>query len=111
MGVEPHPLFRRDGDDLHLTVPVAVHEAALGIRAEVPTVSGRAKVRIPPGTQSGQRFRLRGRGAPSPLGGPAGDLVISVRIVLPPVIDERSKELMRELGRINTEDVRAELLR
>lgn len=111
VGVEPHPLFRRDGDDLHLTVPVAVHEAALGVRAEVPTVSGRAKVRIPPGTQSGQRFRLRGRGAPSPLGGPAGDLVISVRIVLPPVIDERSKELMRELGRINTEDVRAELLR
>ena len=92
-------------------MPVAVHEAALGIRAEVPTVSGRAKVRIPPGTQSGQRFRLRGRGAPSPLGGEPGDLVISVRIVLPPVIDERSKELMRELGRINTEDVRAELLR
>ena len=111
VGVELHPLFRRDGDDLHLTVPVAVHEAALGIRAEVPTVSGRAKVRIPPGTQSGQRFRLRGRGAPSPLGGEPGDLVISVRIVLPPVIDERSKELMRELGRINTEDVREELLR
>ncbi len=109
--VEPHPLFRREGDDLHLAVPVAVHEAALGVRAEVPTVGGRASVRIPPGTQSGQRFRLRGRGAPSPGGGASGDLVITVRIVLPQVIDERSKELMRELGRLNTEDVRAELLR
>jgi molecular chaperone DnaJ len=109
--VEPHPLFRREGDDLHLVVPVAVHEAALGVRAEVPAIGGRATVRIPPGTQSGQRFRLRGRGAPSPVGGPPGDLVINVRIVLPQIIDERSKELMRELGRIHTEDVRAELLR
>jgi molecular chaperone DnaJ len=109
--VEPHPLFRREGDDLHIVVPVAVHEAALGVRAEVPAIGGRATVRIPPGTQSGQRFRLRGRGAPSPVGAEPGDLVISVRIVLPQIIDERSKELMRELGRIHTEDVRAELLR
>jgi molecular chaperone DnaJ len=109
--VEPHPLFRREGDDLHLVVPVAVHEAALGVRAQVPTIGGRATVRIPPGTQSGQRFRLRDRGAPSPQGGAPGDLVITVRIVLPQIIDERSKDLMRELGRIHTEDVRADLLR
>ncbi len=111
VAVEPHPFFRREGDDLHLVVPVAVHEAALGVRAQVPTIGGQATVRIPPGTQSGQQFRLRDRGAPSPLGGEPGDLVITVRIVLPEVIDERSKELLREFGRIHTVDVRADLLR
>src|SRR5258706_16410677 len=63
--VQPHPLFRREGDDLHLVVPVAVHEAALGARVEVPTLEGPARLRVPPGTQSGQRFRMRERGAPS----------------------------------------------
>ena len=109
VAVDSHPLFRREGDDLHLVVPVAVHEAALGARVEVPTIGGSARVRIPPGTQSGQRFRLRGRGAPSPPRGAPGDLLIEVRIVLPRVLDERSKELMLELRRIHTEDVRAGL--
>ena len=63
--VEPHPVFRREGDDLHIVVPVAIHEAALGARVEVPSLDGWARVRIPPGTQSGQRFRLRERGVPS----------------------------------------------
>ena len=110
VAVDPHPLFRRDGDDLHLVLPVAVHEAALGARVDVPTISGPARVRIPPGAQSGQRFRLRGRGAPSPQTGEPGDLVVDVRIVLPRLLDERSKELIRELGRIHTEDVRAGLV-
>ena len=109
VGVDAHPLFRREGDDLHLVVPVAVHEAALGARVDVPTIGGSARVRIPPGTQSGQRFRLRGRGAPSPGSGQTGDLLVEVRIVLPRVLDERSKELMHEFGRIQTEDVRAGL--
>ena len=105
--VEPHPLFRREGDDLHLVVPVAVHEAALGARIEVPTLDGAVRLRVPPGTQSGQRFRLRERGVPSPRGGGRGDLVVEVRLVLPAVLDERSKELLREFGRINGEDVSA----
>ena len=109
VAVDPHPLFRREGDDLHLVVPVAVHEAALGARVEVPTIDGAARVRIPPGTQSGRRFRLRGRGAPSPRGGEPGDLLVEVRIMLPRVLDERSKDLMRELRRIHSEDVRAGL--
>lgn len=107
--VEPHPRFRRDGDDLHLTVPIAIHEAALGARIDVPSVDGPVKLRVPPGTQSGQRFRLSERGAPSPRGGRRGDLVIEVRLVLPPLLDERSKELLREFGRINHADVRQEL--
>jgi len=107
--VEPHPRFRRDGDDLHLTVPIAIHEAALGARIDVPSVDGPVKLRVPPGTQSGQKFRLSERGAPSPRAGRRGDLVIEVRLVLPPLLDERSKELLREFGRINHADVRQEL--
>jgi molecular chaperone DnaJ len=107
--VEPHRVFRRDGDDLHLVVPVAVHEAALGARIDVPSLEGPARVRIPPGTQSGQRFRLRERGVPSARDGRRGDLVVEVRLVLPKLLDERSKELLREFGRINAEDVRSDL--
>jgi molecular chaperone DnaJ len=106
--VRPHPVFRRDGDDLHAVVPLAVHEAALGARIDVPTLEGVAKLRVPPGTQSGQRFRMRERGAPSTQGR-RGDLVIEVRLVLPKLLDERSKELLREFGRINAGDVRKEL--
>jgi DnaJ-class molecular chaperone len=107
--VEAHALFRREGDDVHLLVPVAVHEAALGARVEIPTPYGPARLRVPPGTQSGHRFRLHDRGAPSPRTGVRGDLVAEVRIVLPGVIDERSKELLREFGRINHDDVRKDL--
>jgi molecular chaperone DnaJ len=108
--VQPHPLFRREGDDLHLTVPIAVHEAALGAKIEVPTLDGPARLRIPPGTQSGQRFRLRERGVPSPRDGRRGDVVVEVRLMLPRMLDERSKELLREFGRINTaDDIRREL--
>jgi molecular chaperone DnaJ len=105
--VQPHPVFRREGDDLHAVVPVAVHEAALGARIDVPTLEGTAKLRIPPGTQSGQRFRMHERGVPSARGR-RGDLVIEARLVLPRLLDERSKELLREFGRINSADVREE---
>src|SRR6516225_9982829 len=101
--VEPHPVFRREGDDVHVVVPIAVHEAALGARIDVPAPDGPARLRVPPGTQTGQRFRLRGRGIRS---GRGGDLVVEVRIVLPRVLDERSKELLREFARINADSVR-----
>jgi DnaJ-class molecular chaperone len=104
--VAAHPIFRREGDDIHMAVPIAVHEAALGARIDIPTPDGDAKLRVPPGTQSGQRFRLRERGAPSTRDGRRGDLVVEVRIVLPKLLDERSKELLREFGRINGENVR-----
>src|SRR5262249_28833804 len=107
--VTPHPLFRREGGDLHIVVPVAVHEAALGARFDVPSLEGPVRLRIPPGTQSSQRFRLSGRGVPSPHEGPRGDLVVEVRLVLPTLLDERSKELLREFGRINSDDVRKSL--
>ena len=104
--VPPHAIYRREGDDLHMVVPIAIHEAALGARVDIPTPDGGAKLRIPPGTQAGQRFRLRERGATSTRDGRRGDLVVEVRLMLPKVLDERSKELLREFGRINGENVR-----
>jgi molecular chaperone DnaJ len=103
--VRPHPVFTRVGDDLQLAVPIAIHEAALGARIELPTPDGPVRLRVPPGTQSGQRFRLRERGVPSTKG-PRGDLIVEVRLMLPRVLDERSKELLREFGRINGDSVR-----
>jgi molecular chaperone DnaJ len=104
--VAPHPLYRREGDDLHMVVPIAIHEAALGARVEIPTPDGGARLRVPQGTQSGQRFRLRERGMASTRDGRRGDLVVEVRLMLPKLLDERSKELLREFGRINGESVR-----
>jgi DnaJ-class molecular chaperone len=101
--VAPHPSFRRDGDDVLTVVPIAIHEAALGARVEIATPDGVARLRVPPGTQSGQRFRLRERGAPSRRDGRRGDLVVEVRLMLPKLLDERSKELLREFGRINSD--------
>jgi molecular chaperone DnaJ len=109
--VEPHPVFRREGDDLHIAVPIAIHEAALGAKVDVPSLEGPARLRVPPGTQSGQRFRLRERGMPAARDGRRGDLVVEVRLVLPKLLDERSKELLREFGRINGEDVRKDMHR
>ncbi|MGH9372198.1 MAG: DnaJ C-terminal domain-containing protein, partial [Vicinamibacterales bacterium] len=103
--VAPHPQFRRQGDNLHIQVPIAVHEAVLGARIEVPSLDGTVKLRIPPGTQSGQPFRLEGRGVPTPAG-TRGDLIVEVRLVLPETVDERSKELIREFGERNRDDVR-----
>jgi molecular chaperone DnaJ len=111
--VAGHEHFRRVGRDLHVTLPVAVHEAALGAQVRVPTLDGPVQVRVPPGTASGQRLRVRGRGVPGilPGGDDTGDLIVEVQIVLPPVTDDRSRELLREFGRLNDHDVRAHLFR
>ena len=102
-------MFRRDGDDLHLELPVAVHEAVLGAVVEVPTPAGPARLKIPAGTQAGQRLRVKGRGAPSPRTGESGDLIVTVTVALPRVSDERSRELLREFGRLHGADVRRNL--
>lgn len=102
-----HRFLRREGQDLHLELPIAIHEAALGAALDVPALDGTARLRVPPGTRSGQRFRLRGHGVPSPRrDGARGDLVVTANVVLPPVADDRSRELLREFGRINATDVR-----
>jgi molecular chaperone DnaJ len=103
--IAEHPFLRREGRDLHVTVPVAVHEAALGARIDVPTLDGVARLKIPPNTPAGQRLRVRGHGVPAAQG-EAGDLVAEIQIVVPPVKDERSRELLREFGRLNDKNVR-----
>jgi molecular chaperone DnaJ len=103
--VLPDPVFRREGDDVYVQVPLAIHEAALGARVDVPAPDGTARLRVPPGTQSGQRFRVRERGMVTRSGG-RGDLIVEVQLRLPPVLDDRSKDLLREFGRINGAGVR-----
>jgi len=94
--VQPHAQFRREGENLVCTIPVAVHEAVLGGQIEVPLSDGKAmRLTIPPGTQGGQRFRVRGQGIPTLAGG-RGDLLVEVQLVLPDVVDERSIALLRE---------------
>ena len=105
-----HPIFHRDGDDISLTVPVSATEAALGAKIEVPTIDGRALLKIPPGTQSGQKLRLREKGVPSATReGVRGDEIVEITVHVPMPRDERTKELLRELAKLNPEDPRAEL--
>jgi molecular chaperone DnaJ len=108
--VEPHPFFDRRGDDLYTTVPITVTEASLGAKVEVPTIDGRAQVRIPPGTDSGKRLRLREKGAPSARHpGKRGDQIVEVQVVVPKPEDERVRNLLKELDKIDHEDPRQEI--
>ncbi len=107
---EEHPVFRRDGDDIYLSVPVSATEAALGAKIEVPTIDGRALLKIPPGTQSGQKLRLREKGVPSATKeGVRGDEIVEITVTVPMPRDERTKELLKELAKLNPEDPREEL--
>ncbi|MGH2477515.1 MAG: DnaJ C-terminal domain-containing protein [Candidatus Limnocylindrales bacterium] len=103
--IAPHPRYRVEGRDLHVDLPLAPWEAALGTSVVVDTPGGEAKVRVPPGTSSGRRLRLRGRGLPNPRGR-AGDLFANVRIVVPPKLTDRERELFEELARTSTFDPR-----
>ncbi len=105
--VGKHPHFTRKGDNIYVTVPISVSEAALGARIEVPTVEGKAQLKIPPGTESGQKFRLRERGFPS-LRNPSlrGDQFIEVKITLPRILSEETKEVLRQFEKLNPENPR-----
>lgn len=107
-----HPTFHREGDDIHLTVPVTATEAALGAKIEVPTIDGRTVLKIPPGTQSGQKLRLREKGVPSATkDGVRGDEIVEVKVTVPMPRDEKTKELLRELAKLNPEDPREDLFK
>ena len=108
--VGTHKYFTRKGDNIYVVVPLTVPEAALGAKIEVPTVEGKAQLRIPPGTQSGQKFRLRQRGAPSLRNpGAHGDQFVEVQVMLPKVISEETKELLRQYSKLNSENPRVEM--
>jgi molecular chaperone DnaJ len=109
---ESHLIFRREGDDIYVTVPVTATEAALGAKIEVPTIDGRALLKVPPGTQSGQKLRLREKGVPSATKeGTRGDEIVEMKVTVPMPRDEKTKELLRELAKLNPEDPRAELFK
>ncbi len=109
--VEPHPYFGREGDDIVAEVPVTVPEAYLGAEIEVPTVKGPVRARIPAGTVSGQRFRLKGRGIENLRTGTTGDHYYRVRVVVPTVQSEEGRRAVEALRHLYARDLRADLPR
>ncbi|MFD5011990.1 DnaJ C-terminal domain-containing protein [Streptomyces chartreusis] len=104
--IQPHPEFRLDGRDVHVWLPVTPWEAALGATVPVPTPSGAtAKVTVPAGSSSGRRLRLRGEGMPGPRG-VNGDLYAELRIMVPPRLSDRERELLEELAAVSSFDPR-----
>lgn len=107
--VHPHPLFERKGDNIYCTIPITITEAALGARVKVPTLGGMATMGIPPGTSSGRVFRLKDKGVPHLKGGGRGDQYVTVNVVVPQNLDERSQQLLREFARLNPMEPRGDL--
>jgi DnaJ-class molecular chaperone len=99
--VKPHAYFERRGNDIECEVPVTLGEAMLGAKIEVPTLDGPTAMTLPPGTQNGRRFRLRGKGGPNRQGNERGNQYVRVQIVLPETLDERSRELLEEFSARN----------
>ena len=95
--VRHHPVFRRDDDDISVEVPLTFGEAALGSRIEVPTIDGVAVMTIPPGTQSGQKFKLTGKGFPSPKTGTRGNQYVSIKIAVPKDLSGKAKDAIRDI--------------
>jgi len=107
--VEPHRFFRREGDNIEITVPISVWEASLGAKIEVPTIDGRTLLKIPQGTTNAQRFRLREKGVLNQRTNQRGDQIVEVSISAPDPRDERTRELLRELAKLHPEDPRGEM--
>ena len=104
-----HPVFQRSGDEIHAEVPITIAEAILGGKIEVPTIDGKARLKVPPATSSGKTFRLREKGVLNRRTGRRGDQLVRVKVVVPTISDERSKELAREFANLSTEDPRENL--
>lgn len=104
--VEPDPRFERRGANLYLKLPISFTEAALGAKVEIPTPEGHTTIKVPPGSQSGSKLRLKGQGMPIPRSDQRGDLFAELQVVTPAIQDERSKELLRELAELNDTHIR-----
>ncbi len=107
--VEPHPYFRRDGRNLLLEAPISVSEAVLGARIDVPGLDGLKSLKIPAGSSSGMKLRLKGQGVPASHGKPDGDLFVILKIIAPANVDEESRRLMQEFSKRNVQNPRAGL--
>jgi curved DNA-binding protein len=101
----PHPRYRIAGRDIFVDLPLTPWEAALGATVSVETPGGEGKVRVPPGSSTGRRLRLRGQGMPNPAGTP-GDLYAEVKTMVPPRLAERERDLFEELAKVSTFDPR-----
>lgn len=101
--VKPHPVFKKENNDIICEVPITFPQAALGAEIEVPTLEGKIKMKIPPGTQSGRVFRLKGKGVPDIHGYGRGDEHVIIKVVTPTNLTERQKELLREFEAISEE--------
>jgi curved DNA-binding protein len=104
--VRPHALFRREKRDLFIDVPITVKEAVLGAKVDVPTLTGRITVSVPPGTDGGTKLRLRGKGVPSPSGAQAGDLFAVIQIKVPGELDAEAKSRLEESAEFDIADLR-----
>ena len=104
--VSGHPCFRRQGNQLRVVLPVTLGEAALGAKVDVPTPKGTVSLRVPPGTSSGTKLRIKAHGV-APANGPAGDLLVEVQIVLPDKLDDESREMIRQIDEKHPADPRA----
>ena len=107
--VRPHRVFAREGRDLSFDLPITVTEAIRGAKVEVPTLDGRATLTIPPGTDSGTRLRLRGKGVPDPRGGAPGDLLARIQIRVPRELDDAAKRALDAVAQLEDRDIRKEL--
>jgi molecular chaperone DnaJ len=103
--VEPHPFFRRDGDDIVCSVPITFVVAALGGEVEVPSLAGKLRVRVPQATQPGSVLRMKGKGAPHRFRNGRGDQLVEVSLEVPTALSPRARELIEQLGQELGEDV------
>ena len=106
--VRKHRLFRRVGRDIHLEADVSIAEAVLGADFDVPTLDGKVVLRVPPGTDSGSKLRLRGKGIPASDGRPPGDLYVVVRIRVPKDLDDEARQEVKDLESLGPLDLRDE---
>jgi molecular chaperone DnaJ len=107
--VSPHKVFRRNGHDLEMSLPVTYAEAALGAKIEIPTLEGSSLFKVPPGTASGQKLRLKGKGIVNPKTRENGDLYVEIRIVPPSTKDLKVRELLKEIEKVAPYDPREEM--
>jgi len=107
--IKPHPVFTRKDNDLYVDVPITFGEAALGAKIEVPTIDGIAVMTIPPGTQGGQKFKLSGKGFPSPKTGAKGSQYVIAKIVVPKDINNKTKEAIKEIEALYKENPRKDI--
>ncbi len=106
LSIRPDPIFRKEGKDLHIKEKINIYEAMLGSKIEVPTLDGKVQVKIPPGTQCGQKLRLRGKGLPDPKGGSPGDQYVEITVVIPKQLNNEARELIKKLEKVLPQKVR-----